>query len=799
MQTIKMDFQSQSTPPVVPVMQSDSQSRFIGITLYNGGVPYEAPEGASYTVQYRGPGANNMGWYDTIQLSSGTRKAVIVDSASKNVITLELAEQALRVNGNVFVNLCVVTNTGYMLKTFPILCRVTGAAFPDAVAVQSFFYVTGLTSEQWMAYVTACQDAQKRAEDAAAKFVTDPTLSISGKAADAAKVGKKLGDLTEALKIVTPEIRNGSLGNTGNANAVAMKNSIAWGKNKRAIVTMTSPPKNCVKYLWVYRTYSDVGVDTQSSSKIIELDPYLCTTENHVIIENWGDKAFGISVSCYDVQGNYIPLRINSVGSDCFKIELVGEEPVSLVPSVLNGSLGNPQNEYYVRVGEVIPIPKNFAYIQFEFDDYGLGLDFTFDIWTYNEIGINGTKYSSRIQEIIDLSKSYVSKSQISAEAKSYCITVTATRNGERYALRSIDMLDFIRLKYVMFPEPEINQLNAKINKVEEDIVNISNGIEADTTQLNRSLSQSRFGDCITLLHFSDIHADRNALKQISEAIDNYDSNIDGSICTGDIVANSYGSISSWWNNKIMTCIGNHDSASYSSGTYDWTYLPMSERSALYIEPFEAFWGVNHEQGTSYYYKDFTDKNVRLIVIDTMLYMSDSTSSEASAQTVWLQTLLNTAKENGYHVIIATHAPNGLAKSMECSFSKYHTSERVMPIEKDCTLPNSIVDTVKTAIDGGLHFVGYICGHTHQDDIWVCAGDSRQLMYCIATSNVENINQWKNTDLWHGENCNAYNLVTINTSTKTLCLIRGGGANADKFVRERKMICFDYANAKLIR
>lgn len=208
MQTLKMDFQSQSAPPVVPVMQFDAQSRFIGITLYNGGVPYEAPEGASYTVQYRGPGANNMGWYDTITLSSGTRKAVTVDSTRKNVVTLELAEQALRVNGNVFVNLCVVTNTGYMLKTFPILCRVTGAAFPDTVAVQSFFYVTGITSEQWLAYVIACQDAQKRAEDAAATFETDPTLSLSGKAADAAKVGEAVGQVKEDIGKVEEESIN---------------------------------------------------------------------------------------------------------------------------------------------------------------------------------------------------------------------------------------------------------------------------------------------------------------------------------------------------------------------------------------------------------------------------------------------------------------------------------------------------------------------------------------------------------------------------------------------------------------
>mgnify|MGYP000814250508 CR=1 FL=1 len=40
MQILKMDFQSQSAPPVVPVMQSDAQSRFIGIALYNGGTPY---------------------------------------------------------------------------------------------------------------------------------------------------------------------------------------------------------------------------------------------------------------------------------------------------------------------------------------------------------------------------------------------------------------------------------------------------------------------------------------------------------------------------------------------------------------------------------------------------------------------------------------------------------------------------------------------------------------------------------------------------------------------------------------
>lgn len=199
MHNITLDFSNPGLPQVIDVMQSDAQSRFIGLTLYDGGVPYSAPSGAQYTVQYRGQGANNMGWYDTIQLSSGTRKAVVVSSSSPNVVTLELAEQALRVNGKVEVSLCVVNNTGYKLNTFPIICRVTGAPYVDPVSVRSYFYVTGLTSEQWLAYVTACQDAQKRAEDAAATFETDPTLSVSGKAADAKATGEAVDEIKKDL------------------------------------------------------------------------------------------------------------------------------------------------------------------------------------------------------------------------------------------------------------------------------------------------------------------------------------------------------------------------------------------------------------------------------------------------------------------------------------------------------------------------------------------------------------------------------------------------------------------------
>ena len=190
MQILKMDFQSQSAPPVVPVMQSDAQSRFIGIALYNGGTPYAAPDGAVYTVQYRGEGANNFGWYDQILTASGKHAAVTVDADSPHIVTLELAEQALRRPGDVHVNLCVMgPDTGYELRTFDIIVRVGGAAYPDDVAVQSYFFVTGVSSSSWLSYVSTCLEAQQAAEKAVT--LAENSAATAKKAAASASADAK--------------------------------------------------------------------------------------------------------------------------------------------------------------------------------------------------------------------------------------------------------------------------------------------------------------------------------------------------------------------------------------------------------------------------------------------------------------------------------------------------------------------------------------------------------------------------------------------------------------------------------
>ena len=272
MQILKMDFQSQSAPPVVPVMQSDAQSRFIGIALYNGGTPYEAPEGAVYTVQYRGEGANNFGWYDNILTASGKHAAVTVDADSTHIVTLELAEQALRRSGDVHVNLCVMCpDAGYELRTFDFIARVSKAAYPDEVAVQSFFFVTGVSSVSWLNYVSTCMEAQEAAWKAV-KLAEDSADTAKNAAVSTEKDAKAAQDSANASRDAANQIKfiaNGCLGYYSTAQALRTAYPTA-DAGSWAIVAENST-------IWVWNPSTSAWKD---SSVNVDFSAYYSKTES---------------------------------------------------------------------------------------------------------------------------------------------------------------------------------------------------------------------------------------------------------------------------------------------------------------------------------------------------------------------------------------------------------------------------------------------------------------------------------------------------------------------------------------
>lgn len=178
MQTIKIDFDNPGLPQRLDVVENDAQSRFFKAVLYKDGKAYAAPSGATYSIMYRGFGPQNEGWYDTINDGAGKRSAC---SVSGNVVTCEIAHQALRVPGHVSVVLCVTGSNGYMLHGWPIDCNCRNDNYTGGTLVESFFYITQITNADWTSAIKTWEEL---------KNMIDPTLSISGKAADAAKVGE---------------------------------------------------------------------------------------------------------------------------------------------------------------------------------------------------------------------------------------------------------------------------------------------------------------------------------------------------------------------------------------------------------------------------------------------------------------------------------------------------------------------------------------------------------------------------------------------------------------------------------
>ena len=590
------------------------------------------------------------------------------------------------------------------------------------------------------------------------------------------------------------EWRNGTPPNSGNANYICMKDYFNAG-NFEARKT--------------YHVNTGIDLDSNETLQVLlySKDPsgsyikdgYAITPEGTSFdFELAGcEVSFNIAFS-KDNNGTLVPLRVESVNTSLITISAleitkpnVGV-PFLLTPQLTNGSPRNPANIYGVAFDTVQPFQdpsvfdSNIVYTGSMNDgDYLI-----FGIYVYNS-NARGLQPSRSYQKGYETGgveittdkdqRSIIIGDYVNYTADSYyAIAVWQYRSdGTRVALQT-----------------DTHQYCLQVYNYPKSIIYAEDSNSADVELLNARHVRNNVGTPLTLLHFADIHADAGALERINDQRIAYGNNVDDAICVGDIVGNSGGSISSWWNPYIMTCVGNHDSAIYSNGSYDWTGISMADRDAYYIAPFESNWDVVHTSGTSYYYKDYATQKVRLIVMDGMLYMG-TPGAEATTQTAWLENLLSDAITNNLHVVIAIHAAHGGATVKDCTFSQIGTYT-VAPTYSDCNTPQVIIDAVGTAISSGLKFVGYLIGHEHKDFVFDAENDGSQMMYCVTCANVSSNAQWRGSDQHRGTTLDAYNLITIDTANTLVKIVRGGGADVDDRGRQRKYICINYSTGQIV-
>lgn len=343
----------------------------------------------------------------------------------------------------------------------------------------------------------------------------------------------------------------------------------------------------------------------------------------------------------------------------------------------------------------------------------------------------------------------------------------------------------------------------AEFKNLSDGTQSVSKGAKESTfVQGTFNWSDTPSQNALKLVHFSDIHADTDALARIVAEINAIDVSPDVTICTGDMVAVTGEAIASWWPENIFTCIGNHESlGSPRSQGGDWNDISMAQRSAWYIEPFETAWGITHTEGTSYYYKDFSAQKVRLIVLDSMLYYK--AGADATAQTAWLSTLLASAITSNLHVLIACHCPPLGAIQRDCSFSRYSPipQAKLSTISELGTMgmPSAVINAVASAISSGMKFIGYIGGHIHTDYVWDVTGDGSQFMYGITCSCITPDTAWLNySDQFRDDTLDAFNFISIDTTNSILKIMRGGGANMDGKMRPRVSMAVNYATGEII-
>ena len=83
--------------------------------------------------------------------------------------------------------------------------RVGGAAYPDDVAVQSYFFVTGVSSSSWLSYVSTCLEAQQAAKKAVTLAENSATTAKKA-AASASADAKNAQDNASSAKKAADQI-----------------------------------------------------------------------------------------------------------------------------------------------------------------------------------------------------------------------------------------------------------------------------------------------------------------------------------------------------------------------------------------------------------------------------------------------------------------------------------------------------------------------------------------------------------------------------------------------------------------
>lgn len=269
----------------------------------------------------------------------------------------------------------------------------------------------------------------------------------------------------------------------------------------------------------------------------------------------------------------------------------------------------------------------------------------------------------------------------------------------------------------------------------------------------------SETGSKTLICHFSDLHGDWKRFDNILDMINYYKPVF--AMHTGDLVCWDSTEETDVFFEKIKNvdtpiynCIGNHETY-FGEGGMNNDCLHNR-----YIKPLNNI----HTTGKGYYYTDFTEQNIRLIVLNN--YDNDNETDRLArakyeilqVQCDWLIDVLLDCVEKGIGVIIAAHDGDErvVPGSNSAGFCQKIEPEPWGPSEKhDCHIVADIIDAFKHGkklerrykwissgnevninckFDKESEFICYMNGHRHADFVGYLSSYSDQLSFGITCS-----------------------------------------------------------------
>lgn len=249
---------------------------------------------------------------------------------------------------------------------------------------------------------------------------------------------------------------------------------------------------------------------------------------------------------------------------------------------------------------------------------------------------------------------------------------------------------------------------------------------------------------------------------------------------------------------------GNHD-ANNNLGKSDFYYDNVindkvwSSNYSKYIPD----WGEVRDGDSNYFYKDFDDKKIRLIGLDTydlpetmvngvMQFNRFTTTGLQQKQLDWLA---NDALDTSYTVVITSHHPVDKVFSTDTRSINHDILKQILADFVTGGITDKTVTGVNTDVPatvtysfkdkGSIAFV--VSGHFHNDNYKKVDGINYVLTRCatVTTDDVEKADRWAYYDVDVKED--AWDLISVDNNKRMVIFKRFGAGSQDEKYTTRTM------------